>query len=195
MLVQVVQHNVGLGVPAQLYYDTHPLAVGLVPDVADSFDPLVPGQMGDLFHQSGLVHLERQFGDNDPFPSAALLLDVGGGLHDDAAAPSGVGVYNADLTVDAGPGGEVGSFDVAHQVFGGTVGMIDQVADSVGDFGQVMRRNVGCHAHGDACCPVDQHVGQPGGQYPGFLQRIIEVGREVHGIVVDVGQHFFGDAS
>ena len=56
-----------------------------------------------------------------------------------------------------------------------------------------MGRDVGGHTHGDAGGAVDQQIGEPAGQYPGFFPAFIEVGIPVHRILVDVPEHFVGN--
>ncbi len=49
-----------------------------------------------------------------------------------------------------------------------------------------MRRNVGGHADGDAGRTVDEQVGEPARQDARLLEPVVEVGREVDGVLVDV---------
>ena len=62
---EVVEHHAGDGVALQLDDDPHPAPVGLVADVGDALDPLVPHQLGDLLDQPGLVDLVGDLGDDD----------------------------------------------------------------------------------------------------------------------------------
>ena len=62
----------------------------------------------------------------------------------------------------------------------------------IGDLAQVVRRNVRRHSNGDPRGTVDQHVGQPCRQNRGLGERVIEVGSEVDGVLVDVGQQLVG---
>jgi len=62
------------------------------------------------------------------------------------------------------------------------------------DFGEVVRRDVGGHADGDAGTAVDDEVGDARGEDSGFDGGLVVVGGEVDGVGVDVGEHFSGDA-
>ena len=62
------------------------------------------------------------------------------------------------------------------------------------DFGEVVRRNVGGHAHGDAGRTVDQQVRHARGQHLGLLLAFVVVGAEIDGFLVDVLQQGGGDA-
>ncbi len=61
-----------------------------------------------------------------------------------------------------------------------------------GQLDQVMRRDVGGHADGDARGPVEQQVGQAGRQHGRLLQRAIEVVHEIDGVLVDIGEQLLG---
>ena len=71
--------------------------------------------------------------------------------------------------------------------------MVDDVIDGVADLAQVVRRHVSRHAHGNPGRPVDQQVGHPRRQYLWLLEGIVEVVGEIHGLLVDVRQHFVGN--
>ena len=65
VLEQVVQHLVRVRVALDLDVDPHPVAVGLVAQVADPVELLVLDEVGDLLEQRRLVHLVRQLADDD----------------------------------------------------------------------------------------------------------------------------------
>ena len=88
---------------------------------------------------------------------------------------------------------EVRAWDERHQRLSGCFGVVNQVGDGIADFGEVVGRDVGRHADGDAGRSVDQHVGQPGWQHRRLRQRIVEVGSEVDGVEVEVGEQLFRD--
>ena len=57
---------------------------------------------------------------------------------------------------------------------------------------QVVGRDVGGHAHGDARGAVDQEVGEAAGQHQGLLQGAVVVGDEVDRFLVQVLEEFVG---
>ena len=61
------------------------------------------------------------------------------------------------------------------------------------DLAQVVRRDVGGHAHRDARRAVDEQVGQLGGQHRGLHPRAVVVLDEVDGVLVDVRQQLRRD--
>ncbi len=71
--------------------------------------------------------------------------------------------------------------------------VVDQRQTGVGHLGQVVRRNIGGHAHRDAGRAVDQQVGQACRQDLGLTLRLIVVGDEIDRFLVDVGQQLMGD--
>ena len=164
VLEQVVQHLVRVGVALHLDVDAHAVAVRLVAQVGDPVDPLLLDQVGDLLEQAGLVHLVRELGHDDRGAIAANLLEGDLGAHDDPAATVGVhqanGVDRLPLAAqqvalllvaeDRPPSREVRSGDVLAEVIGGQVGIVDQGDRRVGDLAEVVGRDVGRHAHGDA---------------------------------------------
>ena len=111
----------------------------------------------------------------------------------DAAPAGGVGRPDAGPAHDDALGGEVRSLDVLHQVGQGGVGIIQHADAGADDLPQVVGRDVGGHAHGDATGAVDQQVGESGGKDPGLLPALVEVGVPVHSILFDVPEHFVGD--
>ena len=150
MLEQVVQDDLGVVVLGDLDDHPHAVAVGLVPQVGDAFDFFVPDQLGDLLDQLGFVHLVGQLGDDDAL--AVLLVDFHArlGLHANRAAARGIGLVDAFAAQNEAAGGEIGPLDELHQVLDGGLGVVDQVGEAVDHFAQVVGRDVGGHAHGDA---------------------------------------------
>jgi len=121
------------------------------------------------------------------------LLGPGVGLDQDTSshlddAPSGhVGALDSLPAVDESSGGEVGPWQLPHDFLDGGVGVFDQEGQGVDDLADVVGRDLGGHADGDAVAAVDQQVRQPGGQEHRLLGGAVEVGGEVDGVLVDVG--------
>ena len=74
LLVQVVQHDLGHFAALELDHHPHAGLVALVLDVADAFDLLLVDEFGDALEQRLLVHLVRDFVDDDRL--ALTLADV-----------------------------------------------------------------------------------------------------------------------
>ena len=207
VLEQVVQHLVRVGVALDLDVDAHPVAVRLVAQVGDAVDPLVLDEVGDLLEQGRLVHLVRQLGDDDRDPVAADLLERDLGAHHDPAAA--VGVHLADRVdrlplagqdvallleaEDRAAGREVRAEHELAQVVGRELGVVDEGDRGVDDLAEVVRRDVGGHADGDARRAVDEQVRELGRQDRRLLLGAVVVVDEVDRLLVDVGEHLGRD--
>ena len=197
VLVELVEHDLGDRVALELDHDPHPVAVGLVAQVGDLGDLLVEHEVADLQDQAAvaaLAHLVGQLGDDDRLLALADRLDVGLGLDADPAAAGGVGVADALAAEDRAGGREVGALDVLHQALDVDRRVVD-VGDRGGDhLAQVVRRDVGRHADGDARAAVDEQVGEARRQHDRLLARAVVGGDEVDRLGVDVAQHLGGQA-
>ena len=196
---ELVQHLARLSVALQFNDDRDAVAVRRIAQVGDVVDDALGHQFGHTLDEHGLVDLVGQLGDVDlhPVGMARVWLDIGHAAHDHTAAAGGVGVANALVTDDDAAGGEVGAFDELHQFVEGHIVdiilTVDQVGDGVAQLTQVVGRDVGGHADGDARRAVEQQIGQSRRQQARLFQRIVEIGREIDGVLVEVFQQFHGD--
>ena len=157
-----------------------------MPSIGAGLDELLDAGRG-----GGDRRLVGHLGDDDLVAAAAaLLLDLGHGPQADRALAGAVGVEDPLAAHDQRAGGEVGALDELHEVVGGGVGVVDQVDGGVDDLAQVVGRDVGGHAHGDALAAVDQQVREP---RPGARAARLELARvvvvEVDGVLVDAVEH------
>ena len=88
-------------------------------------------------------------------------------------------------TEDLGARGKVGTLDERHQVVGGGLRVREQVQRGVDDLAEVVRRDLGRHAHGDALGSVDEQVREARRQHGGLLGGVVVVRLEVDGLLVD----------
>ena len=192
VLVQEVQHDLRMHVLLQLDDDAHTLAVGFVADVADALNALLVHQLCDLLHQLGLVDLVGDLGHDDAAAVVGHFLDVALGANLNAAVAGVVGLADAAPAQHDAAGGEVRALDVLHQVVDGAVGVFDHADHAVDHLAQVVGRDVGGHADRDAAGAVDQQVREAGGQDGGLHQRLVKVGVEVDGVLLDALQQVGG---
>ena len=190
---EAVEHHLGVGVPLELDDDAHAVAVGLVPDVGDALQPLVLHLVGHVLDEHALVDLVGDLGDDDAGAVLAELLKLVPGPDHDAAPAGGVGRPDAAAAHDDALGGEVGALDVLHQVGQGALRVVQHADGGVDDLPQVVGRDVGGHAHGDAAGAVHQQVGEPGGEHPGLPPGLVKVGVPVHRLLLDVPEHLVGE--
>ena len=118
---------------------------------------------------------------------------MGLGAHAHAAAAGAVGLLEARGAEDDAAGGEVRPLDELHEVVGRGVGVVEDVHGGVDHLAEVVRRDVGGHADGDAGRAVDHEVGHAAGQHGGLAPRLVVVGLPVDGVGVDVAHHLDGD--
>ena len=194
LLVQIVEHHLGHFAALQVDHHPHAGLVALVLDVADAFDFLLVHQLGDAFEQGFLVDLVGQLVDDDGLARAAVdVLEVALGPHDHPAAAGAVAFTRTLNAVDDAGGGKVGRRHDLHQLVDRRLWVPQQVQTGVDDLVEVVRRNVGRHAHGNASRAVDQQIRQPRWQHGRLFFRAVVVRREVDRFLVDVGQHLVGD--
>ena len=163
-----------IGFVAQVFEHRQLLRAHLVRDLLDDLFP------GDLVGQRG---------DDD----VAVFYDV----HAAAAHRAVAGrVHRLELVFrrdDLGSGREVRAFDVPAKLGDARLGLVEQADAGGRDFAQVVRRNIGGHAHGDSGRAVQQHVRYARWQPRGFLQRAVEVRRPVHRALAELFEQKSGD--
>ncbi len=162
--------------------------------MADAFDFFLVHQLGHALLQRLLVDLIGQLVDDDGLALAPVnVLEMAARAHHHPATTGTVALFHAiDAINDAGRW-KVGRRDDVHQVVNGGVRVLEQVQTGIHHFVQVVRRDVGGHAHGNAARAVDQQVGQAGGQHQGLFFAAVVVGAEVDRFFLDVGQHLVRD--
>ena len=196
VLEQLVEHDLRDSVALELDHDPHPVAVRLVPDIADLGDLLLVDERRDLLDHAAvpaLADLERQLGDDDRLLALADRLDVGLGLHADPPAAGGVCVTDPLASEDRPGGREIGALDVLHQALDVDVGVVDVGECRCDHLAQVVRRDVRRHAHRDPRAAVDEQVREARGQDQRLLLGAVEVGSEVDRLLVDVAEHLGGE--
>ncbi len=75
-----------------------------------------------------------------------------------------------------------------------TSGVVEHRQAGVDDLGEVVRRDVGGHAHGDAGGAVDQQIRKPRRHDRRLGFGPVVVGHEIDGFFLDVGEQLAGDA-
>ena len=195
VLEELVEHELGLAVALEFDHDAHAVAVAFVANVGNRRRLIfVVHQLRDALDQARLVHLIRNLGDDDGFAVFVEGFDGGLGAHDEAAAAVLVGVHDSGAAVNDAGGREIRALHKFQNLRELGVGIVHQRYGGVHDFGQVVGRNVRRHADRDAVRSVDQQVGNARGKNRRLEVWLVEVGSEVDGVFVDVGQHLFRDA-
>ena len=193
-LVEVVQHDFRNLAALQLDDHAHARLVGLIAQVRDALESLVGDQLGELLEQRLLVHLVGQLVDDDRLPIAlADLLEVRTRAHHHAAAPAAIALVRAGDTVDDPGGRKVGRGHQLDHFLDGAVRLLEHMQGSVDHFAEVMRRDVGCHADGNARGAIHQQVGHARRQHHRLAFLAVVIGCEVDRLGLDVGEHLGGE--
>ena len=188
VLVEVVEHHLGLFAALELEDDAHAVAVALVAYVADAVDLLFVDQRGSGLDEARLVHLVGNLGDDDLLAVLGQFLDGSARAQLQLAASGHVGLQDALPPEDESAGGEVGALHKLHDFREAGRGVLDQMDGGVDDFGEVVGREIRRHADGDAARSVDQQIRHACRQNFGFLLAVVVVGFEIDGFLVDIFQ-------
>ena len=122
-----------------------------------------------------------------------MLLDLAFGADDDVPLPRAVRLADPAAPHDDAARGEVGCGDVVHQFVDRDVGIFDERDRAVDDLGEVMRRDIRRHADGDTVRAVDKQVGEARREHGGLHLVAVEVGEEIHRLLIEIAQHFRGE--
>src|SRR5581483_7736442 len=173
----------------QLDNDAHAFAIRLVVETRDAGNALFRVSFGDSLDDSRFVDLVGNLG-NDDFVLTAILDDFGLAANRDGSASGPVGFAARFVTENRAPRGKIGALDDVGQQVVARVGVVDQRRYRVGNFAEVVRRDVGRHSDGDAGRTVDEQLREATRQNGRLDALIVEVGNESDGLFVDIGQHF-----
>ena len=184
--VELVQHHLGHRVALQFDDHAKTVAVGFVAQVGNAVDRLLAGQFADPRHHGGLVHLVGNFRDDDGFAVLADGVDPGLAAHHDRATAEMIGRADALASEDDAAGRKIRSRNDVDEFVDGKRGIVDQRHAGVDHLAEIVRRDVGRHADGDAAGAVDQQVGKFGRQDPRLAIVVVVVGLEIDGVLVDV---------
>ncbi len=194
-LEQIVEHDLRDLAALELDHHAHARLVGFVAQVGDALEALFGDELGELLEQHLLVHLVGQLIDDDRLAIAlADLLEVRARTHDYAPAPGAVALVGASDAVDDSRGREVGCRHQLDHFFDRAARVLEHMQRRVDHFAEVVRRNVGRHAHGDARRAVDEQVGGPRRQDHRLALLAVVVRHEIDGLGLDVGQNLGGES-
>ena len=193
IFIKLIQDNVRVYVFFQFDDNLNIIAGGSVVQIADAIHTFFFDQFGNLFNQTEFIDHVRDFRYDDFFSAVAHGLDFRCGTHKDFPASGTICGADAAFAQNGGTGGEVRTFDIFHQFFHIGFFAIDFIiyhdSQTVDDFSQIMRRDIGCHTNGDTRGTVHQQVWNPCRQYHRFFFRFVVVRHKIHRIFFDVRQH------
>ncbi len=193
MLVELVEDDLRFGAALELDDDAHAVTIALIAHVGDIVDGLLVDELGDALDEDVFVDLVGNLADDDGLATLGHVLSGAFSAHEEAAAAGFVGLGDAAAAVEESTGGEVGAGDVLENFGEAGLRIVDHFDRRVHDLGEVVGRDVGGHADGDAIRSVDDEVGDTRGENDGLGGALIEIGNHVDGFHFDVGHHFAGD--
>ena len=165
----------------------------VVAHVGDALHLAGVGELGDLQREVVGVDHVGQLGDGQAGAALVVLVDLDDRALGDRAATGAVGLLDALAADDQRAVGEVGALDPLDQrvleLLARRVRVLERPLGALGDLTEVVRRDVGGHADGDAGRAVDQQVGVARREYDGLLRAAVVVGLEVDGLLLDVADH------
>ncbi len=144
----------------------------------------------DLLQHPRAAHLVGKRRDDDV---AVFLLITG--AHAQRAVASRV--HGSDVLGrrdDLRFGGKVRTLDMLAEIDERRFRLLQQAHASCRHFPQIVGRNVGRHADGDAGGAVQQHVGQTRGQHGGLVQGAVEIRHPIHGALAKLRQQHSSEA-
>src|ERR1700689_2444882 len=186
VLEELVQNDLWFCSALQLDDDAHAVAVGFVANVGDVFDLFVVHQRRDALDQIRLVHLVRNFGDDDGLAIFAEGFDGGFGAHQEAAAAGAVGFENSRAAVNHAGSRKIGALHELQNLGELGAGIVHQSDGRVDDLGEIVRRNFCGHADGNSVRAIDQKIGNARGQHVGLDFAAVVIVVEVDGFFVEV---------
>ena len=165
-----------------------------IADIGQKRQFLVIDQFGDFLDQPRFGDKIGNFGDNDDPATARQFFLVPARADAEAAASGAVGLGNALAAFDDHPAcGEIGAGHEIQQLIGGRLRMADQIEGGIAQFGGIMGRDRGRHAHRNALRAIGQQVGEGGGQHHRLFFRTVIGLAEIDRILVQPFENETGD--
>ncbi len=166
------------------------LVIGLIVVALDHRQLLGAVLLVDLLQHATRRHLVGERRDDD-----VAVLDLPGGARLERADALVVELLEIGARRDdLGAGRQIRPLDVLHERGGRGLGLLQQVHGRRRHLAQVVRRNVGRHAHRDAGGAVQQQARQPRRQDHRLVERAFVVARPVHRSVRQLREQNFGVA-
>ena len=169
----------------------------VVTHIGDAANLAVAHELSDAQQEVVGVHLIGQLGDNEELAALGVLVDSDDRAHRDGTTTGAQGIFDAAAPDDDAPRGEVGSTYALDECLKRllTTGfrVLEHPLHTRRDLTEVVRGDVGGHAHGDAGAAVDQEVGEAARKYDRLQGAPVVIGCEVDRLFVDVAHHLHGE--
>ena len=195
--IELVQHNVSHSIALQFDDDAHTVAIGFIAQIGNAFDLLVAHQFSHTLNQRRLVHLIRNFRDDDRFTILTDLFDLRTCARHHRTTACKIGRANTAAAQNDPAGRIIRPRNNRHQIFDGNFGALHHGEHAINHFAQIMRRNIGGHANRNTTSTIDEQIGIARGQNTGFFFLAIVIGMEINRVFLDIfeqRQGCFGEA-
>ena len=161
----------------------------------DTGDAFVFDDLDDLGNDARpvrcLARLVRDLGEDQALPLARIL-HVMPGTDPHTSAAGGVGAVDSVAAHDDAARGEVRARHDLHQVADRDLRVVQNGEGGITDFMQVVGWH-GCrHANGDAVRSIAEQIGEAAGQHGRLRPRLVVVGLEFDGVLVEVAHQLCG---
>ena len=191
MLVELVQDHGGHGTLPELDDDPDPFLVRFVPDVRDPLDLLLLDEVCDLLNEAGLVHLERDLGDQDG--GGLLLVGDLGNTADHALPPARlVRLTDPGCSHDNPARGKVGGREDGKEFLDRNGRVVEVGGDRPARLPEVVGEHVRRHADGNPARAVHEEVRDLRREHERLLEGLVEVGGKRHRLLLQVLQELLG---
>ena len=184
--IKLVHHHVALGIALQFDHHAIAVAIGLVAQIGNAVDLLVAHQFSDALDHRRLVHLIGNFGNDDRFAVLAQGLEGDLAAHHHRAAAGVIGAVDAGAAENDAAGREIRTGHDLDEVVGRDRRIVDHCDGRVDDLAEIVRRNIGRHADGNAAGAIDQQIRIARRQNLRFAFAAVIVFLEVDSVLVDV---------
>ena len=190
VFVELIEKNLRVDVAAIFHNNAHTVSARFVAQLGNTLDLLFLYAVCNRLAKQALVNAVGNFGKDD---ASVIFFDGRASANHNVSLACFICQTNAVNTVNGCIGGEIGTFDVFHQVVHRALGVIHTVDGSVNYLTQVVRRNIGCHTNRNTHRAVYQQIGETGREYRRLLQTVIEVGHHRNDVLIKIAHHFIGN--
>ncbi len=164
-------------------------SVGEVIHIADALDLLCQDPLFDLLNHPLGADQVRKFGDHQSRAARAHRLHADTGSGSETPTTAGVGIFDAIASDDDAATWQIRAGHKLHQVLEGRFWIVNEVTGRGTHLGEVVRRHVRGHAHGDSRGAIHQQVGDGRRQHVGLRELVVVVGDKIDDVFVQVSDH------
>ena len=195
--IEVVEHDVGQLTALELNDNAHAVLVGLIPQAigGDALQQLLAHQVGDALNEARLVHLIGQLGDDNGLsPALFHVLEVRTAPDRQSPTARAIGSHDFLGTIDDAGRWKVRTRHVLHEASQGDVRILHDRQQGVDNLGEIVRRDVGGHAHGNTGGAIEEQVRNACRQDRWLPLGFVIIGNEIDRFLVDISQQLMRQA-